>query len=315
MEQLADVKRQAAARRQEREEQEARDEAELQGALRDIESLELQEALEAIERSLERERRETLRRRWEISNRLEEEERRRSEVVETFFSYREALAHLHDHQREALDIDAEKVFTALEREKVAALTQLHEAHEQELTELRARGDASVEKLERELTDEFDERMAVERAAEAEYLYHLNTFWSGMKNEEAEIERAISAFRKSMGAYRGEWERWRGEEVERRKFEASENLAVRREGLDIRQGRREKEFRDREREERRRGAAGKGWLTAVVEQRDVLVRVREQQEMENALSFEAYDPVEVAIVREMRENGEEIEVLQDEDPTD
>lgn len=312
MQQLTVVKAEAAARRREREEREAREETELQEALRKIEDLEVQEALEAIERSLERERTETLRRRREIADKVGEEEMRRAGVEVKYLECRQAMAALHDRQREAIDADVKEGMAAIKREKEAEMARMREEHDAELAGLRARGDARIEELQRELDAEFEERMAIERAVGEEYLAQLTTFWSGMKNDDAEINKAISAFRETMRARRREWEKWRDEEVEGARFVAGENLELRREGLAFRRGRREGEFRGREREEKRRGRAGEGWFGAVVEERQVLVREGEEREVGDALSFEAYDPVEVAIVREMLEKGEEIEVLRDED---
>ncbi|KAL2114458.1 hypothetical protein VUR80DRAFT_7146 [Thermomyces stellatus] len=298
-------------RRREREEREAREESELQEALRQIENLELQEALEAIEQSLESERKETLGRRKEIAERLRAEERRLAGVAERFWSYREALAALNDRQREALDVDAKEGMAALQRENAVEMARLREAHDAELAEVRARADSRVEKLRRELATEFDERMAIQRAVEEEYRGRLTTFWSGMNNGEAEIDKAILAFQANMEVQRRVWERWRDDEVEGAKFVAAENLVLRREALAIRQERKKNELRGREVEETKRGRAGMGSFGAVVEEREVLMRDRGAREMEDSLSFEAYYPVEVTIVRDMLENGETFEVPEDE----
>lgn len=312
MDELMAVKAEATRRRREREEREEREREEIQEALVQIENLEIQQALQAVERSLERERKEMLGRRLEIAARLGAEERRRVAVQEKFFSCREALAALHDRQREAIDGDSKEGMAALQRENVAEMARLQEAHDAELAEVRARARARLEDLQRELATEGEERMAIQRKAEEEYRASLATYYSYMKNEEEEIEKAMSAYREEMEARRGEWEKWREGEVEGARFVAGENLELRREGQLVKRERKEKELGRREAEEGKRGTAGTGWLGAVVEEREELARGWEARETEDSLSFEEYDPVEVAIVREMLENGDRFEVPSDED---
>lgn len=309
MQQLVAVKAEAARRRSEREAREAEEETALQEALRQIESLELKEALAAVERSLEVEGKETLRRRREIADRIGEEERRRARVAEAFFSYRETLAALHDRLREDLEQDAKQGAAVLRRARNEEMTNMIEAHNVELAGLRERGASRTEELERALENEFAERMANERALEAEYLARLTAYWSGMKNEEPEVARAVAEFRKVLDAQRGEWVRWRDGEVDVARQLRGENVEVRAEVLMLRRKTKAAEYDEREREETKRGRAGSGWLSAVVEERERLTREREGLEADDTLSFEEYDSVEVAIVREMLDNGEEIESLE------
>lgn len=310
MEQLVAVKAEAARRRSEREAREAEEESELQEALRQIEGLELKDALAAVERSLEAERKETLRRRREIADRMGEEERRRAGVAEAFFSYRETLVALHDRLREDLEQNAKQGAVGLRRAREGEMASMLEAHNTELAGIRERVASRIEVLERELEKEFAERMANERALEGEYLARLTAYWSGMKNEEAEVAKAVAEFREVLGAQRGEWVRWRDGEVDAARQVTGENVEVRTEVLMLRRETKAAEYDEREREERKRGRAGLGWLGAVVEERERLVREREGLEADDVLSFEEYDPVEVAIVREMLDNGEEIEALEE-----
>lgn len=309
MGQLVAVKAEAARRRSAREAREAGEEAALQEALRQIESLELKEALAAVERSLEVERKETLRRRREIADRMGEEERRRARVAETFFSYRETLAALHDRLREDFEQDAKRGVAELRRTRDADMASMLEAHNTELAGLRERAASRIQELERALEIEFTERMANERALEGEYLARLTAYWSGMKNEEPGIARAVAEFRKMLDAQRGEWVRWRDGEVDAARQLKGENVEVRAEVLMLRRQTKAAEYDERGREEMKRGRAGLGWLSAVVEERERLTREREGLEADDALSFEEYDPVEVAIVREMLDNGEEIETME------
>lgn len=308
MQQLAAVKAEAARRRSEREAREAEDETALQEALRQIESLELKEALAAVERSLETERKETLRRRREIADRMEEEEKRRARVAETFFSYRETLATLHDRLREDLEKDAKQGVAGVRHARDAEMTSMLEAHNTELAGLRERSTSRIKDLERALEEEFAERRANERALEGEYLAQLTAYWSEMKNGESEVARAVSEFRKVLDAQREEWARWRDGEVDSARQVTAENVEVRAEALELRRVAKAAEFDESEKRERQRGRAGLRWLGAVVEEREKLVREREGLEADDVLSFEEYDPVEVAIVREMLDNGEEIEAL-------
>ena len=308
MQQLAAVKEEAARRRSEREAREAEEETALQEALRQIESLELKEALAAVELSLETERKETLRRRREIADRMGEEERRRARVTETFFSYRETLVALHDRLREDLEKNAKQGAVGLRRARDEEMTSMLEAHNTELAGLRERGASRIGDLERALEKEFAERRANECALEGEYLARLMAYWSGMKNEESEVARAVAEFRKVLDAQRGEWVRWRDGEVDAARQVTSENVEVRAEVLELRRIAKAAEYDEREKKERQRGRAGFGWLGAVVEERERLLGEREGLETDDVLSFEEYDPVEVAIVREMLDNGEEIETL-------
>ncbi|SPN97791.1 uncharacterized protein DNG_01303 [Cephalotrichum gorgonifer] len=308
MAQLAAVKAEAVRRRTERVAREAAEETELQEALRRIENLEIQEALAAVERSLEVERRDALRRRGEIAARFGDEEARRTGVAERFLAYRRAMADLNDRQREAMARDAGEEAAELGRERAAGLEREREAERAELAELEARVASRIEGLKAEFAAEFAERMEIERAAAEEYFSRLRVYWSGMKNEEAEINRAISQFRAGLDAQRAAWTTWRDREVESAEFAAAEERGIREEVLAVRRGRAAEAYREREVEAGRKRRAGPRWLEAVVEERERLLREREGEEMGNGLSFAVYDPVEVAIVREMLDNGEEIEVV-------
>ncbi|RYP74400.1 hypothetical protein DL771_003067 [Monosporascus sp. 5C6A] len=287
MEQLADVKREAAARRQTRRDREAQEEAALQEALRLVAEFEREEALKAELLRQERVRLAERRRQRELEERIRREEARRAALEAKFRDLRAALADLHEAQRDAVRRDHEAEEADLSARGAGKLDELRRQHETERAEL---GEATVARLrgrERALAREYAARVAEERRIEEQYAAQLKAYWAQHGGGEAAVRAALASLQRRMDRGFAAWKKWMDSELESYRSEAREEQAIREELMDDAE-RRAAEGAEADREAftcRRR--AELRWVEVVVAERESMLNEMRSDELENAEDIEAW----------------------------
>ncbi|RYP05461.1 hypothetical protein DL764_003810 [Monosporascus ibericus] len=287
MEQLANVKREAAARRQARQDREAREEAELREALRLVAEFEREEALKAELLRQEQARVAEERRRRELEERIRREEARRAAVEAKFRDLRAALADLHEAQRGAVRRDHEAEEADLSARGARRLDELRRRHETERAELGEATAARLRERERALAREYAARVAEERRIEEQYAAQLKAYWARRGGGEAAARAALASLQRSMDRGFAAWKKWMDSELESYRWEAREEQAIREELMDDAE-RRAAEDAEAAREAftyRRR--AELRWVEVVVAEREGLLNEMGADELENAEDIEAW----------------------------
>ncbi|RYP47580.1 hypothetical protein DL768_006366 [Monosporascus sp. mg162] len=290
MEQLADIKQEAAARRQARQDREAQEEAELREALRLIAEFEREEALKAeLQARLAEERRQR-----ELEERIRREEARRAAVearraaIEAKFrDLRAALADLHGAQRGAVRRDHEAEEADLSACGAAKLDELRRRQETERAELGEATAARLRERERALAREYAARVAEERRIEEQYAAQLKAYWAQRGGGEAAARAALTSLQRSMDRGFAAWKKWMDSELESYRWEAREEQAIREELMDDAERRAaEGAEADREAFTRRRRAELR-WVEVVVAERESLLNEMGAGELDSAEDIEAW----------------------------
>ncbi|RYP64475.1 hypothetical protein DL769_006668 [Monosporascus sp. CRB-8-3] len=287
MEQLADVKREAAARRKVRQDREAQEEAELREALRLVAEFEREEALKAELLRQEQARLAEERRRRELEERIRREEARRAAVEAKFRDLRAALADLHEVQRGAVRRDHEAEEADLAARGARKLDELRRRHEAERAELGEATAAKLRERERSLAREYAARVVEERRIEEQYAAQLKAYWARRGDGEAPARAALASLQRRMDRGFAAWKKWMDNELESYRWEAREEQAIREELMDDAE-RRAAEGAEADREAftcRRR--AELRWVEVVVAERENLLNEMGADELENAEDIEAW----------------------------
>ncbi|RYP13332.1 hypothetical protein DL765_006922 [Monosporascus sp. GIB2] len=287
MEQLADVKREAAARRQARQDREAQEEAELREALRLVAEFEREEALKAELLRQEQARLAEERRRRELEERIRREEARRAAVEAKFRDLRAALADLHEAQRSAVHRDHVAEEADLTARGAGRLDELRQRHETERAELAEATAARLREREGAVAREYAARVAEERRIEEQYAAQLKAYWARRSGGEAAARTALSSLQRRMDEGFAAWKKWMDGELESYRWEAREEQAIREELMDDRERRAaEGAEADREAFTRRRRAELR-WVEVAVAERESLLNEMGAAELENAEDTDAW----------------------------
>ncbi|RYP91306.1 hypothetical protein DL770_002540 [Monosporascus sp. CRB-9-2] len=283
MQQLADVKQEAAARRQARQDREAQEEAELREALRLVAEFEREEALKAELLRQEAEERQ----RRELEERIRREEARRAAVEARFRDLRAALADLHEAQRGAVLRDHEAEEADLSARGAGKLDELQRRHETERAELGEATAARLRERERALTREYAARVAEERRIEEQYAAQLKAYWARRGDGEAAARAALASLQRRFDRGFAAWKKWMDSELEGYRWEAREEQAIREELMDdVERRAAEGAEADREAFTCRRRAELR-WVEVVVAERESLLNEMAADELENAEDIEAW----------------------------
>ncbi|KAK0733931.1 hypothetical protein B0T26DRAFT_595436, partial [Lasiosphaeria miniovina] len=265
---LNEIKQRAAQRRQVREEAQAAEDAWLAKALELIANLEREERRKAAEA-----------RAAEEAERLHREEVRLAALEPKYKGLRISLAELELFQRISLFSaqDSELVAcTAGAAEERAAQTQKHEA---ERAELRAAAAADIRSRELEWEKDYRVRAAWEKQLEQEYAAALRTFWADKVGGHVRLEQAMRDYMRKNDGRMDAWRRWKSDELERFRYVAEDELAVREELMDAASERQAEKLAARETELIRRHMAERKWYDLVVAERERLLAEMEVVERE------------------------------------
>lgn len=277
---LAVHKQLAARRRAHRQASESAEEAWLRNALRLIEEYEAEEERKREEARAAAAARREERRRRRAEARARREEERLAELAERYDGWREILVEVESVQRAVLMSAHEKEAFRAAGRTVGERGSLASEQEHELAQLRASTAEQVRRVEEELEREYRARLGWEKQLEAEYGRVLGAFCRGKAGGEHHLRLAMAAYmRKNDERWRA-WCRWRDGELERARYAAEEELAVREELMEAMRHRQNEMLAARERELRRRHVAEERWLELVVAERMRLLAEMETVERES-----------------------------------
>ncbi|KAI5862214.1 hypothetical protein GGS23DRAFT_597829 [Durotheca rogersii] len=287
MEQLANIKRGAAARRYAREERELQEEAEIQDALRLVEEFEREEALKAELLRQERERLAEERRQRELEERIRLESERRQAVEVKFQGLREVLANVSELQRIIVRRGHVAEEAQLELQSTAALENLREKHKADREGLSAASQIKLEEREISFKREYITRVAEERRVEEQYHAALKTYWSGREGGEAKLEASLKEFKRKMDEGFKKWEKWRDNELEYYRWSVAEEQAIQMELMEETERRLLGKVLDDEDALVRRKAAELRWVEVVIGERQRMLAEMEVDETENGEDVDAW----------------------------
>ncbi|KAI1428167.1 hypothetical protein F5Y12DRAFT_78419 [Xylaria sp. FL1777] len=274
MRDLAVFKREAEARRQERLDREAQEEAELQEALRLVREFEREEEQNA-QAQRERERR-LAEERWR--RRYKELEAERREAAARFEELREVVAELHESQRVAVQLHQDKRERQLHIKGDAVRRRMREQHELERETHRAKVEERIARREDKFKTEYRARAVEERQIEEQYAAKLRQFWDGREGGENEIDAAMTDLKRQMNGWFQAWKQWRDGDLAAYRHSLREEQAIHRELMDEKERRLESRTREVGLGVAKRKTAELRWLREVFEERGRLLDELETSEI-------------------------------------
>ncbi|KAI1496602.1 hypothetical protein F5X99DRAFT_64058 [Biscogniauxia marginata] len=287
MQQLHDIKNGVVARRQIRLDREAREEAEIQEALRLIEEFEREEALKAELLRQEQERLAEERRQRELEERIRREGERRKAVQVKFKELREIFLHLHELQRLLVQSDHDTEENDTRNQGAAALEELREKHKADREKLTTATNSKIGQRERTLEAEYAARVAEERRIREQYHAKLKIYWAGKKNGADKMEEALDELSGKLDKSFGVWKKWMKDELEKHRYDAREEQAIQEELMDAVERRLTETVRGRQDAFAKRKAAELRWVHAVIEERERMLANMEVDEIENGEDIDAW----------------------------
>ncbi|KAI0446716.1 hypothetical protein F4803DRAFT_449054 [Xylaria telfairii] len=297
MTQLAILKEHAATRRQQRQDAEAAEDAEILEAIRLVAEFEREEALKAELLRQEQARVAEERHRAELEERIRREGERRRAVALKFEALRATFAELHIAQREMIAQNHERRERQFAQKSEDVCSRLLKMHELERELQRAKAEAKIAKREDVFRAEYVARVAEERQIEDQYAAKLRAFWGVRAGGEEKTRVALLDLKRKMGEAFGVWKSWVDGELEAYRHQLREELAAGEAFMDEKEGR----LRGRAREAAvvlvRRNAAELGWVRKVMEERGRLLLELETDEVENGEDIDTWfaeGPLEEAL---------------------
>ncbi|KAI0533348.1 hypothetical protein GGR58DRAFT_122424 [Xylaria digitata] len=281
---LAIFKQQAESRRTERLEREAREEAEIQEALRLVREFEREEeeraqALREKERRLARERRQ------------KHKEERIRQAVTRFEELRETFAELYATQHAMVQQNQERRAWQLQTKGDAVRRHTHDMHELERETQRAKVDAKIAMREGALRTEYMARLVEERQIEEAYAAKLRAFWDRKGGGDKKFEIAMTHFRRRMDGCFETWKKSTGGELELYCHALREEYAIREELMDEKERRLEARTREIARSLAMRRTAELRWVREVFVERGRLLDELEAGEMWKLQNIDVEAPEE------------------------
>jgi len=291
---LATIKQRATARRRERETKEAEEDAWLSNALRLIEEYERE--THVLEEKARATRREELRRQ-RAAERVRREEARLDALDVRYEELRETLAKVNAVQKALLncaqhrDTEEAKIREAAEQDDLAHRQDL------EYQELQTLLNAKMTERELEWDRDFRVRVVYEKRLEDEYGAVLRVFWAEKLNGEERAEEAMRSYMEQNDQRWDSWSRRRESDLEKHRYEAEEELAVREEIMETMRLRQEKELADRRVERDAKYTAERKWFELVVAERTRMLS-----------EIEAVDRESGGLVDEDSSEGDELDLM-------
>ncbi|KAK3335392.1 hypothetical protein B0T19DRAFT_6893 [Cercophora scortea] len=282
LEQLAEIKTRAAARRQEREEKEAAENAWLANVLRLIEEFELEERRREEEaRAAEEAEREEARRQEEAQRALREEARLLA-LAARFEELRATLLALDATQRAAINDAHRDEITAEAKRTVDDRIALNRKQETKRAESQRALAAKMAECERAWDREWRIRVAWEKQLEADYAQVLDAFWGDMAGSGGpqRAEKAMRAYMRKNDERKRVWEKWRDGQVELCRCEVEEEAEIQLELAEAARRRLDRGVKERHAAMSRKHAAELRWFGLVAAERARLLDEMETLEREN-----------------------------------
>lgn len=287
MEHLATVKAAADARRRDRADREAREEAAVQEAIRLVEEFEREEALKAELLRQEQERLAREKRERELEEHIRREGERRRAVAAKFEKLRGLFAELNVAQRDIVREDNEMREKRLRERSEEVFGRLREAHEAEREARRVRAEAKIARREAKFRAEYGARAAEERRIEAEYQAELKAFWGARRGGEEAMRAAMDDLRRKMEEGFREWKKWADHELEVYLYHVREEQSIGEEMMEEKERRLRERAREAVRARARQRIAELRWLSEVMAERDRLLEEMEVDEMEDGEDIDAW----------------------------
>ncbi|KAK5630066.1 hypothetical protein RRF57_005781 [Xylaria bambusicola] len=273
---LANFKRQAEARRQERLDREAREAAEIQEALRLVREFELEEERNA--QLLREKERRLAEERWR--RRHQELEAERREAAARFEELREVVSELHETQRIAVQQHQEKRERQLAIKGDAVRRRMRDSHDLERETGRARDEERIARRETKLKAEYVARAMEERKIEEQYAAELREFWGACGEDgEKEMQAAMTELRTRMDGHFQTWKKWRDDDLAVYRHSVREEQAIREELMEEKERRLETRRNEVMLGVAKRKTAELRWVREVFEERGRLLDELENSEIE------------------------------------
>ncbi|KAB5579876.1 hypothetical protein GE09DRAFT_1050516 [Coniochaeta sp. 2T2.1] len=280
LEQLNEIKERAARRRAERTAEKEVEARELAAALRLVEEFEREEARKDELRREEARRKREERRRREAEERARREEERRVELDKKYEDLRGSLKRIEGEQRMVLEYSHDRAVEAVvakvkkEREDLVAKQQTQG------TDLRGEKDAKLKELEMMLYAEYRTRVAWERRLECEFATTQSLFWADVIGGQSKLQAAMKTYMRKNDERMDAWMKWRDGEMEKARYLAEDEVAIREELMEEAKRRLEERLEQEQVEVGRRLRAEGRWFELVVEERRRLLAEVEMVEREN-----------------------------------
>ncbi|KAG6248599.1 hypothetical protein E4U23_002856 [Claviceps purpurea] len=277
--QLKELKEAADRRREQRRIKEESEAEELRVILAQIEEFERQEAERVELERLERERLEA--EQWQrlVQERIRFEDLRRKEISAKFGELRTHLYDLHELQHIMMNAQQEEHAADLRQESESTQMKLAERHEAEQRQHQHETVAKVDLKEKQFTNEYSARVAIERKLEEDYLQTLRDFWSTSPCADEEIERAMMPLRRRMDRGHKAWQEWKEEQMLMYRARVGDAQVMRGEIMHSQREISKDMFEKKKLELTRRMMAEEKWFQEVVLEREQLLGGWELQEVE------------------------------------
>ncbi|KAF4993738.1 hypothetical protein FGRMN_6265 [Fusarium graminum] len=279
MENLQEVKDNAASRREERRINDLAEAEELRQALLQIEEFEREEALKAELLRQEQERLEEERRQRELEERVRQESIRRRDIEIKYQELRRMLDQLHELQQVLLEVDQEKEAESTMMDIKTAMDELEKKHQVERYELETLISFKTIEKEQALNKDFQIRAAEENALEKTYHERLEAYWKGKDNGVQEMEASMLALRMGMDQKHHAWQKWKAEQLIIFRSKLENNRTYREELMYSATHRFDDSCKEKKIEMMRRMAAERKWLQVVILEREKLMSEWEAGEVE------------------------------------
>ncbi|KAI0818334.1 hypothetical protein GGR55DRAFT_694546 [Xylaria sp. FL0064] len=267
--------REAEARRLERADREAHEEAELAEALRLVAEFEREEeANAAAQRERERQLAEE---RWR--RRYKELEASRREAAARFEELREVVAEVHENQRVVVQEHQDRRERQLLIKGDAVRRQMRDLHELERETQRVKVEQRIVRRREKFRAEYRARAVEEMEIEEQYAAKLRSFWEGREDGEKEVEAAVGDLRRQMDEYFQAWKKWWDNDLATYRHSLREEQAIREELMEEKERRLESRTREIMLGVAKRKTAELRWMREVFEERGRLLDELEASEIE------------------------------------
>ncbi|KAG5914026.1 hypothetical protein E4U53_004725 [Claviceps sorghi] len=278
-EQLNELKRAAANRREQRRIKEELEAEELRAILLQMEESEREEAARAERERVKRERLEAEQWQRQMEERTRSENLRRQEIAAKFQEVRARLGNLHELQHVMVNAQQEARVASLLHEAESAKMQLGERHEADRRRCQHETRTKVRRKEDQFSREYSARVATERKVEEDYLQQLREFLKGKPRAEEEIERGMLPLQMRMDQGHEAWQKWKKKQMRLYKAKLGDARTMKEEMMFSQRARTKDLYERKELELKRRTMAEKKWFREVVRERERLLGEWQLQEAE------------------------------------
>lgn len=279
LDQIKKRARQNAARRRAQEERERREIEELKKALEAIAKMEAADA-EKLERIC-----------------AAKEVQRKKHVQRTYAELRTKVDEINEFQRGFLDGQHVRDRDRLELRIDVAMDGLRLKHDARLSYLHTSLKTKIEEREKELEQDWQERVANEKKAEADYKAQLDEWAKTVKNGDRRKEELLKAQKSKHDQGRDGYMRKRDDELDRLRWVLDEEVTIERELMDAKTARVEESFKVQQRELQVKVRTELRWLELVFPERGRLLDRFLAVELADEIVDDADDRWNTFIVKE------------------